>query len=328
MSKPSKATPPGMKIGFGTGINNALVRAMLDDGVDVTNTIAVETWVDRFNRLPYEERVKRTEPRPLLLPKHETPTREDLDNLVGETPIARHFQVLNEYFASGKKLTATGNLALSDARFLVTTLETGDRLAYTIDREYKVRSATELPRLMGIMELATECGVLRIQHGKMLAIKTWPNTFEADPFATAEKCVRAAIDIGFATVVNLWGYGRDELLEYVDSVPAHLLAIPFASDEPDNRDDILSALAANYLHYQNHIGELSGRSAEQRLGMYLDDFVWTAELCGIVKCIGAGSAGDRGSRTWSFDKVEMTRIGRYFVRPLLDANAAYEFEDK
>jgi hypothetical protein len=117
--------------------------------------------------------VRRTEPRALLIHEHEPTSRGELIEEIYSSPIARHFHGINNHFTGGRKLTEKGNLALVDARKLVQDLETGDRLEHKIDRVYKVRSATELPRLMGIMELAGECKVIRTQQGKIFGTKAW-----------------------------------------------------------------------------------------------------------------------------------------------------------
>ncbi len=361
--------PSGAELGFGSGMNNALIRSMIDDGVDMNDVLAIERWIGRFNRLSYEERLKRTQRRPLLLSKHEEPSPDVIEAAIGKSPLSHHFAYLNEYFAKGRKLTDKGNLTLADARHLVEALRTDDQLEYTIDRLYKVRSSTELPRLTGIVELATvtladarhlvealrtddqleytidrlykvrsstelprltgivelatACKVLRLQHGKLIGTKVWAQSFQHDAVAAAERWIASARDIGFATVVNLWGYRRDDVLEYVDAVPDHIFAMLYAGGVV-GRSSVLDAVSSNYFNYLEKAGLTPDSIANKSLGWRLDDFMWTAWLCGLIECNGVEIDPER-ARGWSFASAKLTELGYMSVGKMLASNPMYEF---
>lgn len=104
----------------------------------------------------------------------EAPTEDEAEQSAAQAPILARFEALGEFYGDGRKLTQTGNPTLADARALVELLGTGDVIDPVHgDRTFKTRSAGDLLDLSLVLAWARECGVVRVERGRMKATKQW-----------------------------------------------------------------------------------------------------------------------------------------------------------
>lgn len=152
------------------GFGKRLWSEAADEGVDLTDPAVVEAFIADFNERPLEERdtILGLGPVPppgppvfADLPVMALPPRAQLQEAAERAPWTRWLTGLVGYVGDGLALTQKGNLKLADAKALVDTLGTGDVYDEAIgDRVFKTKSATELPTLDLVLELAVTAGLL------------------------------------------------------------------------------------------------------------------------------------------------------------------------
>ncbi|MFC3818681.1 IS1096 element passenger TnpR family protein [Planomonospora venezuelensis] len=117
-----------------------------------------------------------------------------------ESPVVRELRAFVEWVGAGRKLTATGQITLADARALVSLLETGDELDPRIgDRVFRTKSSAELPGLTRVFLWARAAGLVRTVKGRVVPVKKaaglltrphalWEAAFEAFPTLADAVC--------------------------------------------------------------------------------------------------------------------------------------------
>ena len=93
----------------------------------------------------------------------------------------------------GLPVTARGNLRLADAHRLVIELDTGDEAD---PQQRTLQSATELPHLSWLVELAVTVGAVTRDGGRLLARSEFAELPEPQAY---QELVRAAVELGLAT---------------------------------------------------------------------------------------------------------------------------------
>ncbi|MFC4006168.1 plasmid pRiA4b ORF-3 family protein [Nonomuraea purpurea] len=87
-------------------------------------------------------------------------------------PALRRLRAFTEWVGAGRKLTATGQITLADARALVTLLETGDVVDPDIGgRVFKTRSSAELSGVLQVFLWAKAIGLVRVVKGRLVPVK-------------------------------------------------------------------------------------------------------------------------------------------------------------
>ncbi|MEV1178341.1 plasmid pRiA4b ORF-3 family protein [Nonomuraea sp. NPDC049784] len=117
-----------------------------------------------------------------------------------ESPVVRELRAFTEWVGAGRKLTATGQITLADARTLVALLDTGDVVDPDIGgRVFKTTSSAELPGLVRTFLWARAAGLVRVVKGRLVPVKRagpmlarphalWQAAFEAFPRLAEAVC--------------------------------------------------------------------------------------------------------------------------------------------
>jgi hypothetical protein len=154
------------------------------------------------------------------------PTEDEARTSAGRSLLLARAQTLVGFADTGRKLTQTGNLTLSDARHLVTLLETGDRLDETIGgRTFQTKSAADLPQLSFVVRLVTKARFVRVLKGQLVATKAG-RALGVDPLADLARLVEAIDDIGVVTARTAGGrYIWNTLAPFFDDLFAPLTTL-------------------------------------------------------------------------------------------------------
>jgi hypothetical protein len=220
------------------GFAARLVAAIEADGIDLRDRRAVDQWMAEFNAGPIERRDEILGPLPdrglsgpISLPPLPAPDPAQVQAAAAAAPILTTFARLSEYIGTGKALTKTGNLRLVDAKALVDVLETGDTIDPTyFDMPSKTRSAADLGRLDTIYQWAKEARVVRVQHGKVLASKTW-QAQQRKPVDALDRAVDAMLHWGALGIQRLWVSAyREHADRALDAHMVHVVAMAYARD--------------------------------------------------------------------------------------------------
>lgn len=108
---------------------------------------------------------------------------ENLVKAAEDSPVVRRLGMLTAWVGGGRKLTQTGRIGLTDARFLVDHLDTGDTLDPKIgERVFRTTSSQELPELVLAVEWAKAARLVRTAKGRLLAVQK-NRPLLADPLA-------------------------------------------------------------------------------------------------------------------------------------------------
>ncbi|MGW0194569.1 plasmid pRiA4b ORF-3 family protein [Nonomuraea sp. NPDC003201] len=110
-----------------------------------------------------------------------------------DSPVVRELRAFTEWVGAGRKLTATGQITLADAKALVGVLATGDVVDPEIGgRVFKTTSSAELSGLVRVLLWARAAGLVRVVKGRLVPVKKaaptlarpaalWQAAFEAFP---------------------------------------------------------------------------------------------------------------------------------------------------
>ena len=159
-----------------TGVADALAAAMAADGIDLTDPATIGAWMNAINARPYDERaavlsddiISTLSPVPAVV----LPDEHQARSSAAQSPLLAQARPLVDFVGEDRKLIQTGNLTLSDARHLVSLLDTGDRVDETIgERTFKTHSATDLPQLSFIVRVTTAARFVRSVKGKLVSTK-------------------------------------------------------------------------------------------------------------------------------------------------------------
>ena len=149
-----------------------------NDGVDFSDSAAVQRWVAGFNQrsigerdqilgqLPQPSRVGASAIGPL--PPVTLAPPEQLLDAAAAAVLVQRLQALVEFVGDGVPVTDRGNLKLADGKALVTLLGTPDRVDEVQGgRVYKTRSAEDLTHVDFVYRVAVEVGLLSVERGKL-----------------------------------------------------------------------------------------------------------------------------------------------------------------
>jgi hypothetical protein len=89
---------------------------------------------------------------------------------IDDVPMLRRLCAFTSWVGSGRALTQTGRVKLADARELVTLLGTGDDFD-PMNGRFRTTSSAELPGLSLIVAWATACGLVRVNRGRLVAVR-------------------------------------------------------------------------------------------------------------------------------------------------------------
>lgn len=195
------------------GLAKSLFTEAAARGYDLADEESVAAWMDEYNALDDDEREAILPDRLFgssaedgifpFLPPVVLPPPEAIAESRADAPILAVFAKLAEFVAAGRRLTQNGNLSLADARELVPLLGTGDVLDQRIgDEVWATRSSADLPGLRLIFAWAKKAGVLRVQHGRVLATKRGL-ALAANPAAMFDNALDALLDLGPMTASDI-----------------------------------------------------------------------------------------------------------------------------
>lgn len=187
-------------------LGKSLFGAMMADGVDLDDEVAVGGWVEAFNAGPREERDRVLGPamvqmaaalagRRRLRPVTLAPVTE-LERAAREAPAMVRFARFIDYVTTPRRLTERGNLKLADARELVELLGLDDRLDETIgDRSFKTKSSTELPTLDRTFRWARAARLVKVRKGELSATQAG-RRLDRDVLQSVYQALHGLLELG------------------------------------------------------------------------------------------------------------------------------------
>lgn len=154
------------------------------------------------------------------------------------------------WVGTGRKLTQTGRVTMTDARVLVESLGTGDVLDPAIgDRVYRTASSQELPNLTLLVEWAKAARLVRKTGNKLVAVKKnaallddpqalWLTLFTTFdrlgavflPEGTAESLLHTEFTIGGRAMLTLLRQG-DQPVDRVCAMVWDVVTAPYVLDD-------------------------------------------------------------------------------------------------
>lgn len=309
------------------GLAKSLFSAAAAEGVDLSDPASLERFMAEFNDRPEDER-RRLIPvgahpaglgRPSL-PPVVLPDDAAVDASAVAAPILPLFERLAGFVGAGRKLTATGNLTLADARALVELLETGDIPDQVIgDTTYKLRSAAELPRLRLIFAWAKKAGVLRVAHGKVIATKAGLG-LERNRRAGFDRALSALLELGPLAAQrddDGW-FAWPAVTAFLDECVAALLVGPYVAQRPVPVADLAATATAAVLRVFEF--RLDDVHVERRIGWDVEAMVDALELAGVARRADTTTSEHRRREGGS---VELTPAGVVTAHRLA-GDAGYE----
>ncbi|MGP3959115.1 plasmid pRiA4b ORF-3 family protein [Nonomuraea sp. 3N208] len=169
-----------------------------------------------------------------------------------ESPVVRELRTFTEWIGAGRKLTATGQITMADARTLVALLDTGDVIDPDIGgRVFKTTSSAELGGLRRILFWARAAGLVRVVKGRLVPVKKaapvlarpqalWQAAFDAIPRLAEAVCPAgwwtSPLHEEFAPVVRTLLtrlYGGPVPLTELYELSWERASAPFVIDKPD-----------------------------------------------------------------------------------------------
>jgi hypothetical protein len=309
------------------GLAKSMVTAATDEGVDMTDPVQMQVWMERFNDRSVEERHRllpdsafSTPPTRRILPPVAVPSDVDVTLSQEAAPILVMFRDLAAHVGSGRKLTQKGHLTLADARTLVDLLGTGDLMDQQFgDRTFRTTSSDRLYRLRQVFSWAKKAGVVRVVHGKVVATKRGLGLAH-DLGGSFDHAVDALLAIGPLTSQRFpesW-IAWPEVDKVLDSLSAQLLIAPYGAQAAFPLDEIAATAAEVVLGAFSF--QVEDERVEQRVATDVADIMDAFELAGLVQRIGA--VDPAGSTGGSGGSVMLTPAGVVSVRRLL-ADAGY-----
>ncbi|MFZ2056818.1 MAG: plasmid pRiA4b ORF-3 family protein [Acidimicrobiales bacterium] len=199
----------------------------------------------------------------------------DLDSIT----ILRRFEKLTSFYGAGRKLTATGQPTVADAKTLVELLDLDDEIDPKIgQRILLTRSASELRDLSLTLNWAVRSGALRKVHGRFAATKTWT---KASPAKRFTRSADALIDTGPMTMRHGPDRRGDDILTLVDDdMPALLVRLAEGPlDIVEATEEFCAYLENRYL-FSDWLAEPDAR--RRTFGRHLDGAARMLALAGLA----------------------------------------------
>ncbi len=301
---------------------------MVAEGVDLDEPGAIEAWMDAFNSLSYDERAAILTDEVLRggapfggfpdIPV-DLPTEDEARASAAAAPLLNQISRLAEFFGAGRKLTQKGHPTLSDARELVALLETGDRVDEWIgDRQFKTRSAADLPRLSFIARLATKAQFVRKAKGQLIATKAG-TAMGRDPLADLARLVTAIDDVGMVSARTAGGrYVWSTLAPFFDDMFVPLATMLVSDGEPVTFDSIVDLAFGEFedeIELDNPHWTIERRRdlVESQMATAIE----TLEQAGLVAWASETVVLSYGSTKRAHGTVDATPAGRWVLTTYL-----------
>lgn len=151
-----------------------------------------------------------------------------LTDAAGTAPMIERMRGLVDWLGDGRKLTATGQLTLADARTVVETLHTGDTINPVIgDSTFRTKSSSELYGVRLLLAWARATRVVRVVKGRLLPVKSATKVLR-DPLTLWERALEAFGKLRDPICVG--GYGPSLVAAEFDDVTTTLLAALYTAD--------------------------------------------------------------------------------------------------
>ncbi|MGN9841097.1 plasmid pRiA4b ORF-3 family protein [Nonomuraea sp. H19] len=201
-----------------------------------------------------------------------------------ESPVVRDLGAFTEWVGAGRKLTATGQITLADARTLVALLDTGDVVDPDIGgRVFKTTSSAELSGLMRIFLWARAAGLVRVVKGRLVPVKKagpllarpqalWEAAFEAFPRLAEAVCPAgwwtSPLHEEFAPVVRTLLtrlYGGSAPLKELYELSWERASAPFVIEKPERAREVNDQDTERMLSALQHLGALKITNEEAAL---------------------------------------------------------------
>lgn len=310
------------------GMAKSLFAEAAADGVDLEDPEDVERWVNELNRRPREERpalpASPARPARPKLPPVAMPSEEAVAASRAQAPILAMFARLAEFVGSGRRLTQKGNLTLADARDLVPLLGTDDVVDFAIgDHVHRLPSAEDLPMLRYVLAWARKAGVVRVQHGKLMATKVGL-ALGSDPVRLFDRAVDALLAAGPLSIQRYpdrWGSWPD-VDEVLDHVCVALLVGPYSLGRPVPIESLVEGAAETVLG-TFRFPYLSDEEVTSNIAGDVTDMMDILAVAGITRRDGVEPPDRPWRRRGSGGTVALTPAGVRTVRRLL-GQAGYE----
>lgn len=308
------------------GPSAALVRAMLDDGVDLSDETAVTAWIDDLNTRPFDDRAQVLTGRRRSVAPIALPNAAELVDAVRRSPTMVQLADFVDWISDGRALTREGELRLVDGKDLVDVLDTGDRVDPVFrGRVFETRSTQELRGVDAVFRLALSSGLARRHKSRLVrtergSVLLQPARFAGEAPRIWRDVVRALLDLGAVS----GGVGDNADLvwweAFLDAGVTDLLCtfavtgtgmwadgvVSTAIDDVIGAHDILSLPDAHRVMLPESVAHSVVHLVERLLGL------------GLLSCEVRAMPTD----CWSDGEpvgswIDLTLLGNWFVRPLL-----------
>ncbi len=301
---------------------------MLSEGVDLDEPGVIEAWMQGFNALSYDERaailtdeiVGRGSPLGAFpeIPV-ELPTEDEARASAADAPLLSQISRLAEFFGTGRKLTQKGHPTLADARELVALLDTGDRIDEWIgDRQFKTKSAADLPRLSLVVRLATKAQFVRKAKGQLIATKAGM-AIGQDPLADLARLVTAIDDVGMVSARTAGGrFVWSTLAPFFDDMFVPLTTMLVTDDSPARFDEIVDLAFAEFedeIDLDNPHWTIERR--RDLVESQMATAIGTLERAGLVAWASETVELSYGSTKRAHGTVDATPAGRWVLTTYL-----------
>lgn len=320
------------------GMAKSIFMGAVADGVDPGDPAQFEAWMSEFNSLSDEARralvpdsafdigggggavgggavgsraADTGAPSLTALPPVPARLPEAVLDSEASAPVLRMFAELARFVGTGRPLTQRGNLTLADARALVPLLRTGDSMdEQTGDRTFRMRSSADLPVLHLVFSWAKKAGMLRVQHGKVLATKRGL-ALAGSPAAEFDRALDALLALGPASAQRVRGAWLDwpEVDELLDVIVLHLLVPPYVARRPVPIAK-LGEIATDMVLRAFAFPQPTDRLVAMRLGFDVARIARALELAGVLRCTSLVEGGTEHDQVLPFgDDAELTPAG-------------------
>lgn len=323
-------------------------------GLDLDDPAAIQSAMDRFNSLSFEERSAIMDPllptaargtRPGAVPSGAAGPEELLEELLGvgvvdlpvarpldhalinaeaaEAPLVVQLDAVRDHIGGGVGMTGTGNPKLADAKVMVELFATDDVWDPTIaDRRRSTRSADELPHLQFLLEVAVDAGALTDTGRKFVPGPEWSTL---DSYERCAELLASVLAVGAVSArapgVTLGDLAPFERLhDLLDDGILHWVVPALVSPEVPV-EDIVDACLDVVLREPRVVPAVLAQPQflqplmEERVGWGLD----ALERCGVIVREGTHDEADvaNGGFVRVGGTIRMTELGRSLIATYL-----------
>jgi hypothetical protein len=268
----------GDPAGFGPA--EAILALMQAAGVDLEDHGAVDGFLSRYG-LPPDALLP--ELAPPQFPPVELPPLPELQASAAAAPTVRRLRALVEWLGEGRKLTAAGNLTVTDGKELARLLGLVDPDRLT---GMRVRSARDIAGLELLLDWARQLRLARVHKGRLVPVKQHRRLLD-DPL---ELCNRAASALPLLErTLSLTDMIESSYPGGLAEALVDLLSLLYAPEEPVTVGELASHVWEE--HVEAHLDEqAAGRFHLWRLATAVE----TAQLLGHLQGLGMVEQGGGG----------------------------------